>query len=254
MAAPAVELTAIVLGHVDYGEADRIVRLISAERGLVSVLARGVRSSKKRFGGGLEFGNRVAALVRRGRGELDVLDSAELLDGRPHLRADLDRIALAAYLCDLVASMARPDHAEPRLYGLLDVGLVVLDAITEAPSPLFRLAFEAKALTFAGYAPRLDACAVCGEPFADEPLVYAPGAGGALHRRCGGGHSITAVAAAALDSARRTPLADLVDTAPPDCEPWLLYEHLLWQIGRPLRSKSLLASLEIGARPSPRSG
>lgn len=239
---------AIVLGHVDYGEADRIVRLLTAERGVVSALARGARSSRKRFGGGLELGNRLRALIRRGRGELDTLDSAEVIDGRPHLRADLDRIALAAYCCELVGSLARPDHGEPRLFGLLDVALLVLDAATASPTPVFRLAFEAKALTFAGYGPRLDACAVCGEPFGEDPLVYAPGAGGVLHTRCGGGSPITAAASGELESARRTPLAELLDRPAPDCALWLLYDHLLWQIGRPLRSQALLASLENAAR------
>lgn len=241
----AQETLAIVVGHTDYREADRIVQLLTAEHGRLPVLARSARRSVKRFGGALDLGNRVTAMLRPGRGELWHLDGADLDHGRPHLRDDLERITLAAYACELVSSLARTEQPEPRLYGLLDVALMVLDAMTAPPTPTFRLALEAKALTFAGLTPVLDRCVSCGEDLVDGRLVLDPSAGGLLHERCGGGVRLSVDDARALERARRTPLAELVDTPPPQCDLWLLYDLMCWQTGRSLKSKSMAASLEV---------
>ena len=66
---------AIVVRLVDYGEADRIVTLMTRDFGKVAALARGARRSGRRFGGGLGlFGVGEAQLTQR-RGELWSFDS-----------------------------------------------------------------------------------------------------------------------------------------------------------------------------------
>ena len=48
------------------GEADRIVTLMSAGRGKIRAVAKGVRKTKSRFGGRLEPMTHVAALLYEG--------------------------------------------------------------------------------------------------------------------------------------------------------------------------------------------
>ncbi|HVI73863.1 MAG TPA: DNA repair protein RecO, partial [Anaeromyxobacteraceae bacterium] len=52
--ADSLKLTGVVLRTVDYGESDRVVSLLTAERGKVSAFARKARVSRRRFGGALE--------------------------------------------------------------------------------------------------------------------------------------------------------------------------------------------------------
>jgi DNA repair protein RecO (recombination protein O) len=242
VSAPAAEVPALVLGSVDYGEADRIVQLLTPDRGRISALARGARRSKKRFAGALDLGNRITALLRPGRGDLWHLQGAHLEHGHPHLRKDLDRIALAAYACELVAALAPQDQPAPKLFGLLDVALLVLDAVTEPPRTAWRVGLEAKALSFAGLTPNLVSCDTCDEPLL-EPLVFSPSAGSLRHAHCGEGRRVSLALAQAIERARRTPLSELVDLDLPPGEPWLIYEHLQWHQGKPLRSRELLLAL-----------
>lgn len=109
-----------MVGHVDYGERDRIVRLLCPDHGRISALARGARGSTRRFAGALDLGNRVEAMLRPGAGELWHLQEASLLRGVEGLRSDLGRLSLMAYACELCAALAREHHPEPRLFGLLD--------------------------------------------------------------------------------------------------------------------------------------
>ena len=236
--------TGIVLGHVDYGEADRIVRILTAEEGRVSAMARGVRRSKKRFAGMLDLGNRVTVQLTRGRGRLPLITEVDLEHGHPHLRSDLERIAQMAYFCEWVGSLAREEHPEPKLFGLLQVGLLVLDAATEPPSRTFRWGFEAKALSFAGLAPGLKRCMVCGHPFEDDELRYSPSNGGVVHAHCGSGPVLSRAWAGQVESARMTPLSDLVDWVPEDGPAWALHDHLAWHAGKGLNSLGLLSSVE----------
>ncbi len=95
---------------MDTGEADRVVTLFSRERGKVAAFARGARASRRRFGGALEPFTLVAAEVcERPGAELLGLESVSPLDAFGAIRADLARIACAAYAVELSRELVR-DH------------------------------------------------------------------------------------------------------------------------------------------------
>lgn len=184
---PDTKLTAIVLRTVDYGESDRVVTLFSRERGKVSAFARGARASRKRFGGALEPFTLLAAEVRpRASSDLLGLASTAVVRGFGGIRADLARIACAAYAAELARELVRDHEPHADLFDLLVAYLDLLDGAPARPAAL--RAFELGALEAAGLAPRLDACARCGEPL--DPVVrgyrFDPGQGGVLCGACAG--------------------------------------------------------------------
>ena len=62
---------ALLLRALDFGESDRIVHLLTPERGRVAAIAKGARRSVRRFPGTLDIGNRLAVqLVLRRPGAL----------------------------------------------------------------------------------------------------------------------------------------------------------------------------------------
>lgn len=234
-----------MVGHVDYGERDRIVRLLSPDHGRISALARGARGSTRRFAGALDLGNRIEAMLRPGTGELWHLNEASLLRGVESLRTDLPRLALMAYACELCAALAREHHPEPRLFGLLDTTLLLLDAVSTLPAAAFRVGLEAKALTFAGLTPALDRCAVCAEGLGAEELAFSGERGGAAHARCApGAPAVDRAWLDAVEHARRTPLRELIDRPLPPGPPWALAQMAEAVLGRALRSRHLLSTLE----------
>ena len=50
-----IRTKAIVLRRTNYGEADRIIQIITPDSGRLSVMARGVRREKSRLAGGIEL-------------------------------------------------------------------------------------------------------------------------------------------------------------------------------------------------------
>ena len=241
-----IELEAILVGQSDYRESDRIVRLLSAEHGLIRAVARSARASRRRFGGSLDPGNKLSAILKRGRGELWHLDEVTLLDGRLRARADLDRLTLLAYACEAVASLARPDTPEPQLFGLLQVACLLIDGGPQPPGAMFRLALEAKALTFAGLTPALVRCVECATPLhTDGPWTFDPTRGGALHARCdrSGGRPVSLPWLRTVEGGRRTPLKELIAAQAPTGPSWLLAEVIEAHTEQQLRSRGVLVSL-----------
>jgi len=236
-------LRGIVVGSVDVGESNKVVRLLTPDRGRVALMARGARSSSKRFAGVLDLGTTVDAELGRGRGRLAVLQSADRVTGPKRSRRDLDRLALLAYGCELCDALCAEDEPAPKLHGLLAHWIDILEGDT-TPGEGARLALEGKALTFAGLAPALRHCASCGAPL-DDPAVFDVSGGGGRHSRCGGGVQGPASTLAQFERLRRTPLADIVGEPPFEAGPfrWSLSRMVEAHVGRALRSRSLLVDL-----------
>ena len=71
-----------MLRVVDYGDADRIVTLLTAAHGKISALAKGARSSRRRYGAALSSFGFGEAMLEERRGHLlsDLVASIGSLD------------------------------------------------------------------------------------------------------------------------------------------------------------------------------
>lgn len=188
-------------------------------------------------------------MLRPGRGELWHLQELALERGGETTRAELPRLLLMAWACELCAALAREQQPEPRLFGLLDMALLLIDAAERPPAAAFRAGLELKALSFAGLRPVLSHCAVCGEALGAGALAFAAERGGAAHLACAPGAPLaTEGFLRALDRALRRPLRELLaEPLPPGPAgaPARMAEAFLQ---RPLRSLALLEAMGGPAR------
>lgn len=96
---------AIVVRRTNYGEADRILKLLTPN-GQISAIARGVRREKSKLAGGIELFAVSDITVHRGRGDLDTLTSARLVKFYSHILADYDRLQFGYEAINLVTKMS----------------------------------------------------------------------------------------------------------------------------------------------------
>jgi DNA repair protein RecO (recombination protein O) len=155
----------VVLRTYKLGEADRIVVLLTRGRGKVRAVAKGVRKTKSRFGGRLEPASHVDLLLYEGRGELDIVSQAEVVDAFRPLRDDLDRLSRAVAMLEAADQLALEQEANPRLYEML-VG--ALRTLAQQDAPLVATGFLLKALALEGVRPQVETCVACGS---EGPLV-----------------------------------------------------------------------------------
>lgn len=180
-----VSTDAIVLHAFDYLESSRILRLATRDAGVQSVLAKGARRPRSRFGTALDlFAGGTAQFYLKGGRELHTLSGFEVTRARAELGADLARFTGAAALSELVLRFVR-DEAHPELF---DAIRDALDALVVAPHAVARevtLAGAWRIIGELGFAPATDVCGECHMPIdPDATVMFSHPAGGALCARC----------------------------------------------------------------------
>ncbi len=152
----------LVLSKIDYGEADQVVSLFGRNSGRISAFAAGARKSKRRFAGVLEAGSFLRANLVRGRGDVERLEGADLLESFFRLRSDLARISRAMYCLELCREMTAERQANAALFDSLLNYLRALERNEAGPTSL--IAFELDALLALGYRPEFLQCTRCHAP------------------------------------------------------------------------------------------
>jgi DNA repair protein RecO (recombination protein O) len=194
---------AIVLHSFDYLESSRILRLLTRDAGVRSVLARGARRSQRRFGAALDlYAQGSAELHSKPGRDLDTLGGFDLSRARPQLAAHLERFSGAAAIAEMALRFA---HAGADA-DLFDAVALAFDDIAAAAGPAARdttLGAAWRVLAALGVAPTIDDCAECHSPVpAGEAALFSHPAGGVVCARCRSlartGRTLPATARAAL--------------------------------------------------------
>ncbi|MEU6697656.1 DNA repair protein RecO [Pseudonocardia sp. NPDC046786] len=243
--------TGIVLRVQKLGEADRIVTMLTRQRGKIRVVAKGVRRTRSRWGARLEPFNHVDVQCYTGR-TLDVVTQAQTVDAfAPAIVADWSAYSCGCAILE-TADRLVSEEGEPslRVYLLLlGATRALADGLRE---PVLVLdAFLLRAMSHAGWAPSLSDCARCATPGPHRAFTVA--GGGMVCPRCRPPGSVTpaaetvtlleallhgdwTVADASADPTRREASG-------------LVAAHLQWHLERQLRSLPL-----VDRRPRTRPG
>lgn len=176
-------VNAVVLRHLEYGEADRILTLYTLERGKMSAIAKGVRKIKSHKAGHLMPFTQVALFLAKGR-NLAVVSQAQAIQTFEALRADLVRTAYAAYVVELVDRFSYDDSDNRQLFNLLVDTLERLDQCAQPPTSVHY--FEVHLMNLLGFRPELTQCVSCGEQVKPVDQYFSAHLGGALCPNCAG--------------------------------------------------------------------
>ncbi|HEX7963471.1 MAG TPA: DNA repair protein RecO [Candidatus Saccharimonadales bacterium] len=145
--------TAIILNRTDYGEADRILTMLTPEYGKLRLLAKGVRRVKSKLAGGIELFSVSTITFIQGRSELGTLVSTRLQKYYGHIVQDLDRTMLGYELIKQLNKITE-DQAEADYFELLQLTFAALDD-AGLPLPLIQFWFQVQLLALGGHAPNL---------------------------------------------------------------------------------------------------
>ena len=179
--------TALVLHVGRFRETDMWLRLLSRHRGICNVFAFGGSRSRKRFCGCLDLLNTVNCRVKSSRnGEFLALQEGVLLRGPQRLRQDWSRLGMAMNCVRFLDALGVSRDGAGAAFQLLEDTLACLEA-EEAPHTLFPLLFRLRLASEQGFAPALEACAVCGTTVAEEDALFLMDEGQIQCQRCSHG-------------------------------------------------------------------
>lgn len=156
--------TGIVLTRTSYGEADRIITLLTPDYGKLRLMARGVRRLKSKLAGGIELFSVSDITFIKGRGEIGTLISARLDRHYGGIVKDIERVQLGY---DLIRRLnkATEDQPEAEYFILLEQAFAALDDENVSP-PLTNLWFQSQLIKLGGHSPNLRTD-TAGQPLAE---------------------------------------------------------------------------------------
>ena len=157
----------LVLRETVTRDADKILTVLTLDRGRLSVIARGARRKGSRVAAACQLlAYSEMTLYERARWTmLAAADTIELFDG---LRQDLTALSLAAYFAELTEAVS--DGSGGDVLPLLLNALYALSALKKPPQ-LVKPAFQFRLMALAGYEPMADGCALCGAPQPENPML-----------------------------------------------------------------------------------
>lgn len=169
---------ALVVRTYDFGEADRIIVLLTRNHGIKRGVAKGVRRAKSRFGSRLQHFVDIDVQLYPGR-NLESITGADTVAF--YGAGIIDHYERYTAACAALETAERLAHdGDPWLFDHLTETLARMQ--TTAHPTLVLDAFLLQAMAHAGWAPSLFDCAQCGAPGPHH--AFHPAVGGAACVQC----------------------------------------------------------------------
>jgi len=167
---PTYKVTAINVGSFDLGEADKVLTLFSAEKGLLKAVAKGARKPGTKMSGRTDLLCVNELLLSSGR-TFEIITQAQTVETFPLLRNSLSALTYGLYYAELTACFGTGLLDEAREYfDILIEGISRLANCQGDPLPLC-MEFEFEILDFLGYRPDLTFCVSCRDPLSEYKLA-----------------------------------------------------------------------------------
>ena len=176
-----IKTNGLIIRDINVGESDRIVTILTREKGVIRASARGARGIKSRLSTACQLFSYSDFTLFRGR-EKYIINEAESLELFMGLRKDLSILSLSQYFAELIAHLA-PQEDEAGIYLRLILNALHLIELGKRPLPLIKAAFEMRILTISGYMPNLVACSECG-CFETDLMYFYPDTGVITCAKC----------------------------------------------------------------------
>jgi DNA repair protein RecO (recombination protein O) len=179
---PTYEADAIVLRRLDYGEADRIVTLLTRQHGKFAAIAKGARKGRGRMSS-LDLFARSHMMLAKGR-NLDVVTQIDHRGDARNICGDLQRTAYASMVAEVTDKVLEERHPIDEMFDLVVGTLDRLNRPGRSPR-LDSAWFLMRVLELLGYQPQVQHCAGCGNALPEMQAWFSPLLGGVLCARCG---------------------------------------------------------------------
>ncbi len=165
MAVRDISVDALVIRELPHGDHDKILTLLSAEHGRISVIAKGARSVRSRILAPTRaFAYSNFELHRKG--DFVWVRDASVIEAFSSLERDIETLYISQYIADVCYELSGENVPAE---SVLRLALNSFFALNSGRYELKKVkaAFELRAAAEAGYLPELSTCATCGATNAD---------------------------------------------------------------------------------------
>ncbi len=175
-----IKTQGLVLKYSNFGEADRILTLLTRDKGKIRVIAKGCRRPKSRFVSNCEIFSCSDFVLYKGT-NLYHINSSDLKEPFYELRKDLLKLSYAVFFAELADTVTYEEMYCKNIYSLLANTLFYLSK-KEMPIGVLSCAYQVKLLDLSGFRPSVKKCVVCG--IENDFTKFNIGLGGVICKNC----------------------------------------------------------------------
>ena len=167
-----IKTEAIVLSKMNYGDTSTIATLFTDDLGKISVLIKGARSPKSKYGRIVDLINHLlVVLYKKESREIQLLSGADIIDHYPEIKNDLNKLKYAYSITELVKNLLAEHEINKRIFK----GLVkILNRLNRGKEPS-EVTFGRFFLFFLkeiGYEIQIESCSVCQKKTINTDYFY----------------------------------------------------------------------------------
>ncbi len=156
-----IKTRGLVLKYTNLNEADRILTLLTEDKGKIKVFARGCRRPKSRLISSCEVFAFSDFILYKGSNFYHI-NNCELRESFYELRKDLLMLSYAVYFAELADTVTDEDMQCKNIFLLLAKSLYYLSK-KEISLGILSNAYQIKLLDLSGFRPALKKCVSCGK-------------------------------------------------------------------------------------------
>lgn len=156
-----IKTQGLVLKHTNVNEADRVLTLLTKDKGKIKAYAKGCRRPKSRLISSCEIFAFSDFILFKGT-NLYYVNSGELRESFYEIRKDLLRLSYAVYFAELADTVTYEDMYCKNIFLLLARTLFYLSK-KEIPIGILSCAYQIKLMDLSGFRPSIKKCVSCGK-------------------------------------------------------------------------------------------
>ncbi|RKD34724.1 DNA repair protein RecO [Thermohalobacter berrensis] len=176
-----VKTEGIVLRQTKFQDTDKILTIFSRKNGKIQAIAKGARKPKSSLISSTQVFCYSDFILYKGRNFYHI-NQGEVIDTFYSLREDLNKLAYATYLIELVDSGITEEESNEKIFQLLLKTLKIFEVLDRDYEKFVR-AFELKYISFLGYKPEVKKCILCNKDLIGK-MKFSITNGGILCKEC----------------------------------------------------------------------
>ena len=154
-----IKIEGIVTSERSHGETSKIINILTKDKGIIGIMAKGARSLKSEYRVNTSKLTQGIFNVSYKENGLSTLISVDLIESFKNIKKDITKISYASYLIELATQVMNHNEVD-EIYDLLIASLKKIDE-NYNPSVITNI-LELKYLDFLGVMPIIDSCSICG--------------------------------------------------------------------------------------------
>lgn len=181
-----LETDAVILSDMPQGETSKIIRVFSKDYGRISLIAKGARKLKSRFGGTLDPLNHVHIVYYyKDNRDLHPVTQCDIINSYAAVKSNLEKLTIGLSIAEIIVNLVVEEESNNPLFNLLNRSL---DALENAERNFINIYwyFLTRFLQLSGFGlnPAERVCQNCGSEIKKQAAYFSISRGGMLCSSC----------------------------------------------------------------------